>query len=314
MYGRMRSLVFGVAILAVGAACTHDAPPAARAHVRLPAFERADLVALRGGGASFYSLAGDHVEALDTLPIDHGADAKLDGDWADRDHLFVGIGAARVVAITAAGMRPIAVPDLAAVPARAPERDAIDLRGAQLAVRPGEAWLMTCLRGEPEGGACTTTGGIRLWPAPAETCIGCPAPVAWAWRNGPPPGVTTRVADDNVTCTPVAGPPVTITTASASEHMMGAYWVSASPPRLLVVYGVAGYSDVLQSRWSLHDGCTAPPVAGGDWVAAGPDGLWIATQPTSSEPHGVTVWRGATRLGELPDALVRFRPAPPATR
>jgi hypothetical protein len=132
-----------------------------------------------------------------------------------------------------------------------------------------------------------------------------------SWNDDPPAGFHVQLPHDHtsVVCSdPGGGTTILHGDVEHHEELMGVHWVSATPPRLLVMYGVAGYSDLIATHWTLHDGCTAQPLEHGSLASPGPDHVWVTEQGPDTDHGHAFAWRGATKLGELPTHIVRFRP------
>ena len=318
---------------------TEEAPPkAGAAAATWPAppdgFATADLIGIRGGELFAYAIAdGKVVETGKTKlaevdPEDYTAQPV--GQWADRDHFFVHIPPRTVVVVTAGAIASIAVPEAAKFKTPRPETE--DDEGLEeggvmegvnsgLVVTDGAAWWSECPWGYPyDGWQCEVYVNAELWPAQELVPGGGPlSPREWSWVEVKPAGFAVAVAEDSstATCTPPKGAGkkvVLVGDADNGEKVVSAHWVSASPPRLLVVYGQEGMDDLVPSSWAFHDGCKATPLVQGTEVEPGPSDLWIAWE--SDDPRAEEVVtrpvlrRGATVIGELPqDVRLFFRPA-----
>lgn len=333
----MKRLVLVVA--ACGGARPPAEPPSSRAPARpAPAgFVDADLVSFGDGTLAAYAIESEKLVKLGEIRLAPPApemDAEqlamagnahqLVGDWVDRDHLAVRIAKDKVVMVTAAGVTELALPDpkIYAIPHSEETSETSSFGKAytqiDLVVEEGEVWWSRCPFSYPnDGGFCDKWVNARLWPDTEVLVADSPrSPRAFAWRDDPPKGFTLAPEARPRTCTPPGGAPVTLPkklekSAETSdeedyygEHLFGARWVSASPPKLLVTYGYSSEFDAdYVSSVGLFDGCAATPSWTGTEARPGPDGLW--------ESAG-TVFRKGTELGAGGD--VRFRPSRSANR
>lgn len=238
----------------------------------------------------------------------------MHGDWADRDHLFVRTAKDTVKLVTASGISPVPIPDMSKLNPPKPEEEAqpgsegiMRSSPVDLVVGAGEAWWARCAWSLPyDGGYCAVWTSAELWPR-ARTMTKLADERVHAYPNHEPTGFALD-RGDALSCTPPRGPKTTITHPE-DEAIYETAWVSAEPPRLLVVYGpMAEFSSPPASRWSLHDGCTEEPVAEGASPSAGVGELWSAV-----EGEGFAIYRGATKLGTIAVkhvayAQLRFRP------
>lgn len=313
------------------AACHASAPPAPLSGTgSLPAapagFATCDLVTLEPSGAvTAWAIAPEGITRLGSTVIgpalelgDEEARAMAEpmhGDWADRDHLFVRTAKNTVKMVTAGGISPVEVPDLSRVRPPKPEGEeasadgeGMRFSGIDLVVGEGEAWWARCAWSFAyDGGYCGVWTSGRLWPRPRTI-----TELADARRHEYPahePRGFSLDRDDGLACTAPGGAKTTITHAE-DEVIYGTAWLSAEPPRLLVLYGpMAEFSSPPASRWELHDGCTVEPIARGESPVAGLGDLWSA-----SERGGFAIYRGPTKLGHVVVkdagyAQLRFRPA-----
>jgi hypothetical protein len=315
----MRHLVIS---LGVATACTRplavttDATvPTARG---IPWFARADLVAFDGGDVVGYAVTDAIVEVgrlrvADAAAVPFG----LSGDWADHDDLIVKSDDASVVHITAAGMTALRVPPESEFAAPKPATDGsmelVPSRSSRLVVAPGAAYWSRCAWGIPvDGFQCDLYVHAELWPTPGiqqptEEPI---SPAGIKWNRPVPAGFHTEVNERALRCRPPAGAEVELAGTAAGERILGDHWVSVSPPRLLVEYGVFGLADLLPSSWSLYEACGPATLASGTSVVPGSHGLWASEPPEPDDTASRTViWRGDKRIGVLPLCnKFRFRP------
>jgi hypothetical protein len=295
---------------------TVSAPPAG--------FATADLVLTVGGELSTWTITGDKLVRTGVVTL-----AKVDpeeiigsrlmqvglGDWADREHLFVSVGARDVVMVTASAITAVPIPPVSTFETPRPTSpDAAELeRGNDnsmnnggLVVRSGETWWQECPWGLPyDGFQCSGWIRARLWPTPnvmkeqAELTR-----IEHPWPSASPKKLSARLQNANkVLCSTGVGKPNQLAPDDLAEEIMSVHWVSAEPPRMLVIYGHAGLADTVADRWTLHDGCEMTPIAAGTDVTPGPNGLWLA-----EDEHGVVLYRGAVRVGQLPahtDVMLR---------
>jgi hypothetical protein len=302
-----------------------NTPPPAPTAAAPAGFARADLVTMRDGELTAWAIASGRLEPLGTVRLatvdpEDGA-APLWGDWADRDHLFVEVPPRTVLQVTAAGISPVTVPEEARFKTPRPRTEDDDgleeggpgLEEGGLVVTDGAAYWTECPWGWPyDGWQCAEWVVARLWPtADLGASEGAPAPRAWDFASTPPAGFTVQLVDDDagLRCTPPGAAATELRgNPDDGELVASTHWVSASPPRLLVVYGTPGFADLVTTRWALHDGCAPAPVAEGTDLAPGPAGLWL-TWETGAAGDRLVVRRGGDVLGDVPrDAFVRFRP------
>ncbi len=293
-------------------------------------FVEADLITIDGGEITTWSLAGGKVAKLGSVklaevdPEDYTA--QLDGDWGDREHFFVHVPPRTVLKVTASAITQVTVPPEATFKTPRPkveDDDGLEAGGVMesrdngLVITAGEAWWSECPWGFPyDGWQCETYVSAQLWPA-AKVVNEQVTPHGWSWAGTKAPGFKTKLVDDDhaLSCTPPPGIKQRKNEfrgdSSDGEAIYGHEWVSVTPPRLLVVLGSPGLADLVQTRWSLHDGCMEKPLAKGSDVQPGPGDLWLAQEtddPTDSDaPSRQVIWRGAASLGEVPGD-VRFRP------
>lgn len=301
-----------LAIVVLG--CGHAAAPAATtqqpaaSRSPLAGFDRSDLVAFRGADVIAYSLAGDKIAQLGTFVLSSG---NATGDWADRDHLFVSsVGGREVVMITRDAAKHLAVPPPAELAAPKPAKHDEGLEAGDdgaLVVTRGAATWSRCAWGYPyDGFQCEVWVHAQLWPSSEIRVEKLRLdPQAWTWPSAEPAQYTASKGEHAVTCKPPAGAKVIIE-ASGNDVVADAIWTSIEPPQLLVTYGQFGLDDLVVSKWTLHDGCAAKPIASGSAVAPGPDGLWLATEGGDDEKY--VLRRGARVLGDVPTTSVAFRP------
>lgn len=167
-----------------------------------------------------------------------------------------------------------------------------------------------------DGLQCEVYVHAELWPSPGIEQTERPLSlVKIAWQELPAPGgFRTEVTGSVLRCRPRSGAEVELAgNAENSEQIYGVHWVSASPPRLLVAYGVSGFADMLPSTWSLYEACGPTAIAKGTRVEPGSHGLWAGEEADPDGSSRAVIWRGGTRIGALPrgDGF-RFRPAPGA--
>ncbi|HUQ08507.1 MAG TPA: hypothetical protein VM261_38715 [Kofleriaceae bacterium] len=283
-------------------------------------FAEADAITIDGGDVVTWSFAGGKVAELGraTLakvdPEDYMA--ALDGDWADRDHFFVHVPPRDVFVVTAAGITPVTVPPESAFKAPRPKVDddeglneggVMDGRDTGLVVtKDHEAWWSECPWGFPyDGWQCEIYVSARLWPTAKtmtdQTGVG---PRSFDWAGAKVSGFRTKELDEGreLGCTPPAGTRYKQTRLGGKsedgEMVYATEWVSASPPRLLLIWGSPGYADLVPTRWELHDGCLEKPVLHGEWATPGPAPYWLGD---------TTIYKGGDALGPI-TGNVRFRP------
>jgi hypothetical protein len=283
-------------------------------------FAEADAVSIVGGEIVTWSFAGGKVSRLgavklaDLDPDDYGS--YLRGDWADREHFFVSVPTRTVLRVTAKGITPVTVPPEAAFQSPRPnvgdEDENLSEGGLMegdrfgLVVTAGAAYWSECPWGFPyDGWQCEVHVTAELWPDADVVTDGTGVrPRRWPWAGAKAPGFHLKELDEArvLGCTPPPGTKQKQTQLRGKEddgeHVHTTEWVSASPPRLLVVWGTPGYADLVPSRWALHDGCLEKPLVKGETAEAGPNGIWIGDE---------TVYRGADALGPI-DGYVRLRP------
>lgn len=254
-------------------------------------------------------------EPLDlSIPEARAMAEPMRGDWADRDHLFVRTATNKVVVVTAAGIEPVEIPDMAKLRPPKPENEDAEptsegmaFSSIDLVVREGEAWWARCAWSyKYDGGYCGVWTAAQLWPRP-RTMTKLPDERVHAYPSHDPTGYKLE-RDEKITCTAPGGAKSELA-APDDEWFYGTHWISAEPPRLLVLYGPhAEFSSPPATRWEIHDGCVVQPLAQGDWPSAGLGELW-----STSADDRIDVYRGAAKLGALDvrDArfsLLRFRP------
>lgn len=123
-----------------------------------------------------------------------------------------------------------------------------------LVVTDGEAWWSECPWGYPyDGWQCEVYVSARLWPE-AATRGDRIAARGWTWPGAKASGFRTKELDEGrvLSCTPPAGTAYKQTQLRGKEEdgemVHTVEWVSASPPRLHVVWGSPGMDDRLQGR------------------------------------------------------------------
>lgn len=276
-----------------------------------PGFAASDLVVIRGGDLTTWSIAGDKLTQLGSMKLETIADADAEeammmsvgqGDWADRDHLFVRLSDRQVVMITATAVAPLPVPAVSslAVP-RPDDADPNDEQVTELGLldeglqvtATGEAIWSHCAWGNAvDGLACSTWVHAGLWPQANRVMSKRPVtPRAWSW-SAPPTGVTAVWSKKTVTCT--AGASKTSIKTAGEEQIDSVRWASTVPPRMVIAYS----DDSLHERFTLHDGCNAVPLVTGARAKPGPDGLWIGI----SADRSATLYRRDKVIGALPAA------------
>jgi len=300
-------------------------------------FATADLVTVRNGELAAYAIVDGKLRQTGTTTLikvdtdDAGESRFVDnvgnGGWADRDHLFLTTGERSVVMVTATAVTQVAIPAHDKFQTPKPAGDDVvaggtgGVSGTGLVISGGAAWWSECPWGLPyDGFQCESYAHGRLWPTP-ELDAGVTALPrdGFAWPTAVPAGYTTRsikrgdIDDAGIACQPPknAGSRVNLYPNTDSAEMIDSYhWVSSEPPRLLVIYGHGGMSELIPDRWTLHAGCDATPLAGGSSVETGPAGLWLARIGDDTTTRQ-TIYRGAAPIGDLPtDASVIFRPSP----
>jgi hypothetical protein len=266
-------------------------------------FERAELALFEHGDVSLYGFENDQVTKLATYHVADGDYGQL--GWADREHLFASIERI-VVMIDLHGVTPVVVPEDATLTAPKPKLDDVVEGGGigNLVVAEGAAWWSRCAWGYPyDGFQCTTYVHAQLWPGRDRAVDTAPPIELPVWTDTIPAGYRIDNADKTFRCTQPNGTATTLSSDDDNDRAMFSHWVSADPPRLLLIYGQAGYSDLIPSRWTLHAGCAATPVARGVSTQLGRNGLWLATD----ESKRVSIWRRGKLIGELPGDTVAFR-------
>lgn len=290
-------------------------------------FATSDLVMMTGGELSAWAIVDGKLvktggATIATVGADSFETAALtgigQGEWADRDHLFVTVGEREVVMITPRAITRVDMPAAAVFDAPKPPDPQGDLTpggdsvfgaDAGLVVSDGAATWSRCAWGLPyDGFQCELWVHVQLWPTrERHESPQSRAARRWAWPAAPA-GYTAKTSDKAVTC---SGPKVTTQIPAGTgggeddESIESVQWVSAEPPRLLVSYGHMGYADLVAERWTLHEGCIVPPLATGSTAMPGPAGLWIG----ASDGRPPVLYRGARIIGELPEhAAVMLRP------
>ena len=278
----------------------------------------ADFVVFDRGDLVGYAVR-DALVPLGRVRVAEGRDDQIiGGDWAGPGDLFAQTAARAVAHVTVAGVQRVTVPAPAQLIARIPplpggEQPHDDGAGGDLIVTAGRAVWSRCVRGiAADGVQCTLFVHAELWPTAGIASSESPlVPTTPRWEDRPAPaGFRTRSDAGSLRCEPPAGGAVELASRrTEEEQVVEARWISAAPPRLLVVYGVPGYQDVVPSRWALHDGCGQASIAGGTVVVAGPRGLWLAFESAGDAAPRRVIWRRDGRVGDLPgSAQVRFRP------
>jgi len=300
-------------------------------------FATCELVTTSGGVVTAYAIGAGGLQATGTTTIAKVGPADPDdmlleqrvgdGDWTDRDHLFLISGPRAVIQVTASAIVPVEVPPPARFKRPKPaSQDGeemvagdLDAPGTGLVVQAGAAWWSECPWGMPyDGFQCEGYVHARLWPTPALLADQPRLdPRRYSWPTAVPAGFSTRTIkrgpdDAGVACIGPGNQRANLYPADESEVLDSYHWVSTTPPRLLVLYGHGGLDELILDRWALHAGCDDKQVAGGTTVVPGPNGLWLAREGSSEDLTTTrqVVYRGATVVGELPDdATVLFRPA-----
>lgn len=275
-------------------------------------FASSDVVTMSGGELSTWKLVSDRLVNTGRVVLVDEPDAGGNGEWADRDHLFIEIGEKRVVMVTAHAITFVQLPLDSTFEIPKPPALSNVARGAgvdmnTLAVTDGEAYWSHCAWGEPFGAFfCRSWVHARLWPAPGILRDQPQLPTrSWRWA-AVPAGYATTTAPLAVSC---SGPQGTTVIAADPDDpyvkVAEVEWVSSKPPRLLIKWGDDGPLHVAAWRWTLHDGCNSVPIATGDQATPGPRGLWVGTE--REKPS--TIHRGADAIGEVPElSSVWFRP------
>ncbi len=296
-------------------------------------FAVAELVTMRGGELATWSTADGKLTKLGSVALADLPEGDLveamamsdlgKGNWADRDHLFLSLGERQVVMVTATAITRVTVPppkDFETPKPADPENDigkaraegvGLDSEGLQVTSK-GEAFYSQCAWGRAyDGYICDAWVHVQLWPATnRSTGPGAITPRSWSWPSAPK-GFKAAISSSVAACVGPAGKAGIRpgTADSPDEQLEDVHWVSQQPPRLLVTYGHAGLADIIAERWTLHDGCTAKPLASGATAEPGPDGFWIGVAKAEEGDGPATLYRGARTLGPLPDhARVMFRP------
>jgi hypothetical protein len=290
----------------------YPAPPAG--------FATAELVAISGGDLTTYATVDGKLQPTGTTSlakIERGDPSLLAyfslgaGGWADHDHLFVVTGTREVAMVTARAISEVPIPSEDRF--KGPDNTVGAFgRDTGLIVADGDAWWVTCRA--VDGFPCEHYIKARLWPSVRIETDSTPvAPRTDRWVDATPSGFTvTANGTKSVDCLEQGKTVALKADADATEEIESTHWVSASPPRLLVIYGHPGYtSSLVVDRWTLHAGCAEKPVATGSVVTVGPDGIWVARDGEGDTERQI-VYRGGVELGTLPaDATIYPRPAKP---
>jgi len=283
-------------------------------------FAEADAISIDGGEIITWSFAGGKVTRLGATklgdPDPEDWNAALDGDWGDRDHFFVHIPPRAVMQVTAAGITPITVPPESAFKTPRPkvedddgltEGGVMEARDNGLVVTELDGvWWSECPWGFPyDGWQCEVYVSAKLWPDAKAAAQGVSMlPRRWSWPGAKVPGFRIKELDEGriLGCSPPSGTAYKQTQLMGKEdegeHVYTVEWVSAKPPRMLLVWGTPGYADLVPSRWELHDGCMEKPLLQGESAEAGPPGYWLGDD---------TIYKGADALGPI-KGYVKFRP------
>jgi hypothetical protein len=318
----MRWIVIVAAVGCKGA--TPVAPPSGTAS--LPAapvgFSTCDLVTFDPSGTvTTWAIEGG-VKQLGSTVIGPALDLSearamaepMHGDWADRGHLFIRTAKDTVKLVTAEGIAPVEIPDMTKLRPPKPEgedarptSEGMSFSAIDLVVRDGEAWWARCAWSFAyDGGYCGVWTSAQLWPRP-RTMTKLADERRHAFPSHEPHGYAIE-SGERLTCTAPTGAKSEIAHGQ-DEAFYGTHWLSAEPPRLLVLFGPqAEFSSPPPSRWEIHGGCAAPALAKGESPSPGLGELWSAT-----ERDGIAIYRGATKLGQLTVrdpafAQLRFRP------
>ncbi len=302
--------------LSLVVACGHPTAVVPPRPPRPPAiawFATADLVTFDGKDITAFSLAGGRVTRVGSTAM---ADDVITGGWVDRDRLIVELDGRRVVQVTPEGASSIAVPPRAAFARPSPQPEATDLvQGAAdglIVGDEGTAWWSECTWGWPyDGFQCMSHVSARLWPPGEQWVEGGEDPMdayEYPWVNAVPAGYHVTAAGKKLACESPTGRTELSAGDDSTEQVYGFHWVSASPPRLLVVYARFGYKDLVADLWMLYDGCTAQPLEQGDNVEPGPGDLWLATKPLPHDEERRELRRGAVVIGDPPGGGIELRP------
>jgi hypothetical protein len=316
--------------LLVLAACTHPPPAAPLASkagksVAPDGFASCDVALLDSRGVlSTWKLAGGRAEQLGKVEIGKPIDLScgdcppfarpMKAEWADREHLFVSPDREHVFMITGDGIEQLPVPDVSKV--AAPKPDGAQETGLlgntytqiDLVVKDGEAWWSRCPWSWPnDGGACAGWVNVRVWPSSKTLREDQSIDTSHAWREQAPPSYNI----DGDACIAPDGTRSTIVHPTGEsweyEELYGAKWLSASPPRLLVLWGPhSEFDSPPANRWQLRDGC-ANVIAEGSTPRPAAADTWL-----SSEHDAIVIHRGASELGRVPAdrwSAVAVRPA-----
>lgn len=282
-------------------------------------FAEADAVSFDGGELVTWSFSAGKVTRLGSAKLgDVDAEdwsAALDGDWADRDHFFLHIPPRTVLQVTATAITPVTVPPESAFQAPRPKVDdddglteggVMERSNTGLVVTDGEVWWSECPWGFPyDGWQCEVYVSAKLWPDAKAAEVGVSmVPRQWPWPGAKAPGFRLKEIDEGriLGCSPPAGTAYKQTKLGGNEEdgemVHTVEWVSAKPPRLLLIWGSPGLADLVPNRWELHDGCMEKPILAGESAEAGPPGVWLGDE---------TIYQGADALGPI-KGDVKFRP------
>ncbi len=310
-------------------ATTPAASPAYDPKLAAPTgFATCDLVTVHGGVVVAYAIEGGALRETGRTKLATNDDDELmldphigQGDFANRDHLFLTIGERDVAQVTAGGVAHVTVPPPSAFDRPKPtdgentDPGALSAPRTGLVISEGAAWWSQCPWGlAADGFQCSSYVHARLWPTTALE-LDKPALPAhhFAWPTAPAGYLAKPIKGTyrSIACQPPKGATVTLgaNPDDTDEEIDGTHWISTEPPLLLVIYGHAGLADLIPDRWTLHAGCTEAPIASGTTAEPGPNGLWLGRVGEDDAAHQF-VYRGTTKLGEVPAGVtVLFRPA-----
>lgn len=325
----MKRIVVAAGLLAC--ASPSKPRPVANTGVGYPWFDRVDVVVVRDGKLVAYALGAGPTE-LARLDIPSDGAPFVSGAWGDRDHLFLRAGERRVVQLSRHGVVDVAIPPRARFATPRPDTDnAKDLveggpvdEGGLIVTDRGAFWA-ECPWGFPaDGFQCEGWRLAQLWPTPSKVVAQptLPAHVEhFAFPDAAPAGAALEQERDGLVCT-LGGPSTRIDPTvvdpeapaapddaaptwqlHADSAVLGAHWLSAQPPRLLVRWGSPGYDSLVEYAWTMHDGCRPAPIDKGDFARPGPAPFWL------DDSKRIEVRRGTERIMTVPaESTVFFRP------